>query len=153
QSRAWATRGLSLQSRRLLRRLKSSGSPVRAASLSRTVGSPSAERLRGTEFLPKQEPPLCGKTTTLLSILLPETTTSSSLTPQPPMESSGQYDWGQWGLTSLVSSWGKPPLQVRRPPGLARHVEMVPAQEGRERSWEESGAGPYSAPRAGKGRK
>ncbi|XP_045841055.1 phosphoinositide 3-kinase regulatory subunit 6 isoform X5 [Meles meles] len=77
-----------LQSRRLPWRLKSSGSPVRAASLSRTVGSRSAERLRGTKFLLKQEPPLRGRTTTLLSILLPETTTSSSLTPQPPMESS-----------------------------------------------------------------
>lgn len=37
------------------------------------------------------------------------------------------------------------------PSVLARHVEMVPAQEGRERSGEESGAGPYSAQRAGKG--
>ncbi|XP_032177174.1 phosphoinositide 3-kinase regulatory subunit 6 isoform X2 [Mustela erminea] len=35
-----------------------------------------------------KEPPLCGKTTTLLSILLPEMTTSFLLTPQPPMESS-----------------------------------------------------------------
>lgn len=32
-----------------------------------------------------------------------------------------------------------------------RYVEMVPAQEGRARSWEESGAGPNSAQRTGEG--
>ncbi|XP_034503169.1 phosphoinositide 3-kinase regulatory subunit 6 [Ailuropoda melanoleuca] len=51
-------------------------------------GEPVSRKTSGTEFLLNQEPPLCRKSTTLLSVLLPETTTSPSHIPQAPMESS-----------------------------------------------------------------
>ncbi|XP_044795242.2 phosphoinositide 3-kinase regulatory subunit 6 isoform X2 [Bubalus bubalis] len=71
-------------------------------------------RLWATELLLSQEPPLCRKTTNLLSILLPETTTSSSYThPRLPWRAQ-MWSWISSGACRLCSESSAPrPLPCR----------------------------------------